>query len=211
MCGIIGSYNYHNTFLLKSLMIESRIRGLRSIGIFNGKEISILEYENSDSFLEKTNRYEFDKIFIGHTRYSTSGNDCQPLLRLGVALAFNGVLTMEDLPMGVGRTDNDGEFLIDNISKDKRLGEGFPTASYSVIYSKDDKLYFSRNGKRPLYYFQNGSSILVASTDSIFVRSGITQSIKCVAGTVYSFDGNLKIERTEEMEDLQNDNIYNWR
>ena len=85
----------------------------------------------------------------------------------------------------------------------------YPDASISscVINSKEKKLKFFRNDKRPLWYFYNKNSIIATSTKDIFKRLNIHNPYKCESCLEYQVDfENIEIKKNKiksSMKDMQ--------
>jgi glutamine phosphoribosylpyrophosphate amidotransferase len=189
MCGIIGYYSEeHDPYNLKmaaDVFMQSKIRGLHSFGyshLPNGRLQTERCHELApllDSILETEPRE-----FIGHCRYSTSGDyhnhdNNQPIGIDEFSLVFNGVISMKTKAeneeiWGPLKTDNDGEIFI------KHLVNGdCPVSfvdsikgSFAGLWYQDNEMYFVRNKRRPAAYTTNNGAVYIASTKDILKRAG---------------------------------------
>ena len=194
MCGVIGvklkqeldEESFNN---LTDLIYESRIRGMHAYGfsflinneIVISKTLSISKQIIRNILLEmKTDSLLF------HSRYSTSGDfynkeNNQPICVNGVALVFNGILSMKnkqiiekDFNITMA-TENDGEVFIRQCDDTPNkyiafLKENYACSFAGIILSK--KSFFAiRNNKRPMYLYEDNKLTIVCSTLDIFLRS----------------------------------------
>lgn len=191
MCAVIGvkilNPNAHDIQLVRNLFHESRIRGKHATGVTYYKEgvlNTIKEPIPADEFIAKHNPREWidsDEItFIGHCRYSTSDlNYNQPIADDALSLVHNGVISQE-LPSnwkdsyGIEcETKNDSELLFHTL-KQGHSPEYWKDASISAIWlTEDGTMRYNRNGKRPLWVFENDRYTILASTRDIMKRAGL--------------------------------------
>lgn len=191
MCAVIGvkilNPNAHDIQLVRNLFHESRIRGKHATGVTYYKEgvlNTIKEPIPADEFISKHNPRDWidgDTItFIGHCRYSTSDlNYNQPIADDALSLVHNGVISQE-LPSnwkdsyGIEcETKNDSELLFHTL-KQGHSPEYWKDASISAIWlTEDGTMRYNRNGKRPLWVFEDDRYTILASTRDIMKRAGI--------------------------------------
>lgn len=198
MCAVIGvkikNPNAHDIQLVRNLFHESRIRGKHATGVTYYKEgvlNTIKESIPADEFIAKHNpKYWIngDSItFIGHCRYSTSDlNYNQPIADDALSLVHNGVISQE-LPSnwkdsyGIEcETKNDSELLFHTL-KQGHPPEYWKDASISSIWLTDQGIMsYNRNGKRPLWVFEDERYTILASTKDIMNRAGLIHGPKRV-------------------------------
>ena len=214
MCGVIGinSIDYIDPNIIKRLLEQTRIRGLHATGvsfIYNGRIFSEIVPAPSTDFRVLDFKI---KSFIAHCRYSTSDLQYnQPIFTEDFSIVHNGVIDQSD-PSGWAkkynmnfRTRNDSEIILNSWVKNKHplLLDG---SMASIILSlKEKSINFFRNEQRPLYYTQNNTTTIIASTYDILKRSGfenITKTLPCVD---YKLKDNIITNKLirEPLEDLQ--------
>jgi len=198
---------------LKSLFVESQIRGRHATGlsmIKNNKIWSYIMPEPAETFVEK---FEWDRLLgepklrvIGHCRYSTSDlRYNQPLHTDKVALAHNGVVTQDssehwhrygyDL-----ETSNDSELLLRSVIVGNEPLVEFSEASMAVAeLSVASGLRWYRNAKRPLYSVKVSNGYFVCSTRDIASRAGLKNAVRCSPGVVYTPRDTIKLIEVEEL------------
>lgn len=192
MCGVIGA-KIHNVeeadlLLIRNLFKETRIRGKHATGVTflkQGKLHTIKEPIPADDFIAKHNPADWvdsDNVltFIAHARYSTSDlRYNQPIADDELSVVHNGVISQESPDSwsslyGIEcETKNDSELLFHTL-KNGESPEYWQDASISTIWLTDDgSLQYSRNGKRPLWIFEDQRSLVLTSTKDIAKRAGI--------------------------------------
>jgi len=186
MCGVVAYYSNETDItdlkLVKNLMHQSKIRGLHSFGIAYKHKDKIVVNKKFDVTEVPINE---TTMFIGHNRYSTSGNwkehnNNQPIEHKDSYLVFNGVIDMgtkeeiENKYNIVIESDNDGEIFIQQLQKkvpEKIIKD--LNCSFAGAFIKDNKIYCIRNAHRPLWVYVRDESVFIASTKDIFTRCGI--------------------------------------
>ena len=216
MCAVIGvfSKNIINTSFIKLLMQQSMIRGKHATGVSylldNTLVTNIKAQEASNFDFQSINT----KLFIGHTRYSTSSLEYnQPIYNDNLSIVHNGVITQEDSSSWEKynynfKTKNDSEFILKSFEENTHPINDYPEASIaSIVLDKKNKhLHFFRNEKRPLYFKKTNDCIVIASTKDILIRSGISDPNKCKSCYDYKVDCNINVEETKlrkSFKDLQ--------
>jgi asparagine synthetase B (glutamine-hydrolysing) len=169
---------------IASLLRRSRIRGLHSFGVWalSGDQVVFersLEYRNIIKTIYDLplNR---ETTVIAHNRYSTSGDwrkieNAQPLYLAGIAMAFNGVITMQDKAIYSRNYDyefetgNDGEIFLRHIQNGVNAVQFIldMPGSFAGIWHANGTTYIGRNSRRPLWYYLNEGRCAVASTKQI--------------------------------------------
>lgn len=188
MCGIIGYYSNTPTkehgVILKSLINQSKIRGLHAFGysyLEGDKYLTKKYYQNEFNQIE----FPITKQLIFHNRYSTSGDfknhiNNQPINIEEVGLVFNGVINMgtkEEMEQEYNitlTTSNDGEVLLrvsDFNPEDMLKFITENKCSFSGLLLKDKTLYALRNKNRPGWFLEYNGGLFIASTKDIFVRA----------------------------------------
>lgn len=153
MCGVVGYVGNVNPALVAKVVEESKVRGLHSLG-----------------------SYILPNAGIYHTRYCTSGDAPQPIMKGKVGIVMNGVICMDTKKYMEKKfnvkmdTDNDAELLSFFSPTDFR--NHFPNASIACLILTPKYLLAYRNAKRPLWIIQKGKSVLLASTRDILKRAG---------------------------------------
>lgn len=218
---------------ITNLFFESKIRGKHSSGLSYGKsEINTFVLPiASDKFIHKKGykkamNHIKEEPIIGHIRYSTSDlHFNQPIqIRKNFSIVHNGVITQrefvfwkedyKDLLNGYElKTKNDTELLgisfYRYLKGEKKFNPFFyfkkSSIACSILYK--GRIYFFRNGKRPLYYYKDEKFFLLASTKDIFLRAGLKEKyIKKVKPFVLYkfFKNNIKMKKFEiNKKDLQ--------
>ncbi len=160
MCGIIGYVGEIDDELLARLEHESKVRGLHT---FYG--------------------YYSKRIGIAHCRYSTSGEDPQPIqMDDGLIFCFNGVIDMrtkKEMEKAWGikmATDNDGEIIL-QLAKTPQQSLEFlkhNPCSFAGLWQYGGTLVAIRNAHRPLWCWDDGKVVILVSTADILKRSGLS-------------------------------------
>lgn len=188
MCSIIGYKGKFKSDVVNRLLDNSRIRGLHSFGYAfydNGTLVNkkYLDYQ----LFKKGLLSDKPNLFIGHFRYSTSGDfndpdNNQPLYCEDVALAFNGVISQKTKPemekeynMSL-KSDNDGYILLSKYNDKDFISN--PNISFAMVCLRDNKLLALRNPNRPLHQFENPEITVFASTKDILNRSGLNNTVE---------------------------------
>lgn len=207
MCGVLGifirDFNEGDYGLIRSLFQQSMIRGKHATGVSyvkEGKVHTIKEPIPADEFISKQNletwRNEDGNLYcIGHIRYSTSDlRYNQPFSTDQLGIVHNGVISQEPASTWFEtydlrcETENDSELILRAMESEERkhpLVEFHP-ASMAVCTVDNEKVITAfRNEERPLYYSKDDRKILFASTQDIFTRSGVNNSIKTRMYTVH--------------------------
>ena len=214
MCGVIGinSIDYIDPNIIKKLLEQTRIRGLHATGvsfIYNGRIFSEIVPAPSTDFRVLDFKI---KNFIAHCRYSTSDLQYnQPIFNENYSIVHNGVIDQSD-PSGWAkkykmnfRTRNDSEIILNSWVKNQHplLLDG--SMASIILNLKNKSINFFRNEQRPLYYTQNATTTIIASTFDILKRSGLTNIIKTKPCVDYMLKDNKITENIirESLEDLQ--------
>ena len=218
MCGVIGAYlespTQEQIDTLKSLFVESGIRGLHASGysvIRNGKVFTqkapVPAHVFVESHFAELQPGDYTLQLIGHTRYSTSDLEYNQPIQVfdDLALAHNGVVTQE--PPGMWhrygyelQTANDSELLYQARHAGHEPLVEFPTATMAVCeLSVADGLRWYRNGGRPLYHVKVANGYFICSTKDIAERAGLKGARRCKPGTIYTPTGTTKLTRTKEL------------
>jgi glutamine phosphoribosylpyrophosphate amidotransferase len=167
MCGVIG-FDSPNTDpyreVLARLLVESSYRGLHSLGFaWLGRQSMMLHH--SPPLIEREAVRELLDLaldglphisLIGHTRYCTSDPESPlPVIRDGVAIVLNGVISQEtsenwpntrDLPY---EGQNDAEIAL-RFAQDGALAKHGGSFAIGILYPEGDQTWV-RNGHRPLW------------------------------------------------------------
>tara|TARA_R110000824_G_scaffold272414_3_gene460945 strand:- start:150 stop:806 length:657 start_codon:yes stop_codon:yes gene_type:complete len=218
MCGIFSIVSEKDISLdfISKILLELKIRGKHSTGISwieDGQLKTDIQAVASDEYIIPNIK---TKVIIGHTRYSTSSLEYnQPITNKNIAVVHNGVITQKDYKHWQNEeykflTKNDSEYIIKSFLLNKHPLIEYPDASISTcVLNKENKtLKYFRNDKRPLWYYQNETSIIAISTKNIFERLDIQGSKKCESCLEYEIDLNKKInikknKITKSIKDLQ--------
>ena len=185
MCGIIGAVIKNNDTmsltLLSRLFQQSRIRGMQSYGWATSREMKprIGSLREAHCAILKL---QSGTNFIGHCRYSTSGETPQPLYLKRypeIVMAFNGNISMKTKPEIEAaykikmETDNDGEVFIHYIiSGGYSLLIQDPFVSFAGVWLQNNHLWVLRNERRPGWSCTFNGNFFIASTKDIFLRAG---------------------------------------
>lgn len=197
MCGIFGykvlkSGDVSKALpLFEALMLQSQVRGKHSTGVSwvrsNGKlgvlkeAISAKDFVSSWTWLKLADTLPNE--MIGHCRYSTSGQDIQPITLNGMALVHNGIVNMADKDMLENmysvslETDNDSEIIlqkmvqayeghegeaeVDEFGNSDALALGLgslydvrdPIFALAVLEASTREILLVRDHIRPLWFF----------------------------------------------------------
>lgn len=187
MCGIVGYFTKNrgtdDDIIFHKLIKESRIRGIHSFGysyIRDGR-ITMQKFHDVDF---KSIRMPLGEAIIYHNRYSTSGDfvdhrNNQPIHIQDTSLVFNGVIDMGNKAEMQERwgiqmeTENDGEVVLrkSNFNPAAMVEFVKEHGSFSGLVLQGNSLYAFTNGLRPLWYWELGQSVFLASTKDIFTRA----------------------------------------
>lgn len=185
MCGLVAwiSGPHSDVGVVRRVMAESAIRGIHAFGVAMPGKQPRKFFRLGDALDCMTK-----PPMIFHNRYSTSGDwrehlNNQPLFREGVSLAFNGTLDMRskremEIAHGVKlHTSNDGELpliaYLDGGVEGLRSFIAQSKGSFAGILITKSKIIALRNARRPLW-LHAGSSLVIASTEDILKRAGLT-------------------------------------
>jgi len=189
MCGIIGFYSPEPTDehfkLLQELILQSKIRGLHAFGTAYYNDVGEIQVKKTDCLATEWLLESKPNMLIYHNRYSTSGdyvnmNNNQPLLVGDMALAFNGVLSMDKKEVFEAKynvkcnSDNDGEVFLQKIMEGEDIVEFLKQekqCSFAGLFLREGRVYALRNNKRPLYWFKYRNAVFVVSTSDIVKRA----------------------------------------
>lgn len=193
MCAIVGFSSTNVTtediFVLKRVMVESRIRGKHASGIAwcntKGSIESFVQPIPIDQLVET---FDFSRVvnkgkatLIAHARYSTSDIKYnQPIVGADCAIVHNGVITQSD-PSGWQetygykcKTKNDSELLLHCVEDGLNPYQVFPVSSFAaIVMNANSELIPIRNGLRPMWKGKIGKGIVYASTYDILRRAGV--------------------------------------
>jgi glutamine phosphoribosylpyrophosphate amidotransferase len=206
MCGVLGitiaDFNDRDYELIRSLFIQSMIRGKHATGVSfvkNKKVHTIKESIPANEFIRKqtleTWKNEDGNLYcIGHIRYSTSDlRYNQPFSTDEVGIVHNGVISQtppEKWPQLYGyktETANDSELILRAYEKDDNPLQVFQPASMAVcVIHADKRLTAFRNHERPLYYYHDDRATIFASTKDILARAGIPHAVKTDMFRIYN-------------------------
>ena len=217
MCGVVALSGKGSPELVRSLLLESNIRGQHATGISweeNGKIWTKKEPLPATQFLEKLEeRALSSKNLIAHSRYSTSDLwHNQPIAEDGISVVHNGVVSQDPPEMwphlfGYSCSGkNDSELILKSLLAGKIPLLEFPEASIASCVLEPGKLRFFRNGKRPLWYCLEDSWVVVSSTKDILQRSTGKQPIECKPFVEYEFTEKLstrELPKPTNFVDLQ--------
>ena len=199
MCAVIGLFlRCIDQDLIKRVFHESSIRGLPATGISylkNGQVITIKEPVAARDFsalncIEDFVNEDGNLYMIGHCRYSTSDLEYnQPIANNSLSIVHNGVISQE-LPENWERiynvrteTKNDTELLF---RRNKNVFVDWEDSSISAIeLSEDRSIRFYRNGRRPLYYTETETGVIITSTKDIIKRSKINGKTQRTSPGIY--------------------------
>lgn len=212
MCGVLGiiikDFNEQDYDLVRSLFIQSMIRGKHATGVSytkNNKVHTIKDPIPAEQWIQNQNlenwRNEDGNLYcIGHIRYSTSDlRFNQPMSTDEIAIAHNGVISQESKDTWFEKygyeteTSNDSELILRALEKKENPLIKFCQASMAVCTIDNNKVITGfRNEARPLYYSHDSKSIIFTSTKDIAKRSNLTNTNKCSMLTVYKIE-NMNI------------------
>ena len=235
MCAVIGvlikNPSIKDFELIKSIIFESKIRGLHATGIsflphWSNKVETIKEAISADIFIEKY--LGSDKLpqfinadgnlyMVGHCRYSTSDLEFnQPIANDNLSVVHNGVITQElphlwqELYGYSCETKNDTELLLHTIENNNSPLRDWVNSSMAVcLLTKQKELKVFRNGKRPLYLTELPNGFLITSTKDIVKRVNSNFNSKKIEYNTYftfNYNGNCVInaENIPNTIDYQN-------
>lgn len=188
MCGIVGYspdggvVSSDAAHLFSRLYLESVVRGLHAFGIATGALV-VRSFQATDV----TGAFDPSSACVAHARYSTSGDwhsheNNQPIVFGGVALAFNGVISMAnketyEREFGVSCvTANDGEIFVRRLlaGDDPERFISSMSGSFAGVWLRDGRLYAARNARRPMWRSDHHGR-WYASTRDIFTRAGFPE------------------------------------
>jgi len=218
MCGVIGAYlkspTQEQIDTLKSLFVESGIRGLHASGysvIRNGKVFTqkapVPAHVFVESHFAELQSGDYTLQLIGHTRYSTSDLEYNQPIQVfdDCALAHNGVVDQRSPAHWVNygyelTTLNDSELLYQSCYAGNEPLVEFPEATMAVCELSIEKgLRWYRNAGRPLYYVKVSNGYFICSTADIAKRAGLKRAKRCAPGTVYTPSGKAKLISVKEL------------
>lgn len=214
MCAILGLYikrvSEKDLGLIRDLFRESQIRGKHATGfsyLEEGTIKTIKEPIPGSDFIEKYDPKYFlgkELRMIAHFRYSTSDLEYnQPISDKDLSIAHNGVITQEPFEKWEGnfKTKNDSEFVFKSHEKSSHPLIDFPEGSIAVCGLDLNRIFFYRNGKRPLHYTNTFGNLIISSTRDIIERCISVANIEeTVPGIEYSFEGNVSNLKTRTIE-----------
>jgi len=209
MCGVLGiaikNFNERDYDLVRSLFIQSMIRGKHATGVSyvkHGKIITNKDPIPANEWIEKQDlnewRNEDGNLYcVGHVRYSTSDlRYNQPMASDKIGIVHNGVISQESPTTWEERykfrteTSNDSELILRAMEKEKNPLTYFHPASMAVCALYNDKrLVAFRNEERPLYSAITERSSVFASTSDILKRSGMKEIVKIPMYRIITVDG----------------------
>lgn len=213
MCAVIGAVLHKPTsselVLLENVFLESSIRGLHATGVSyikNGKLNTLIEPFSAEKFFHRYHLQSMldennDLYIIGHCRYSTSDLEYnQPISTDKISIVHNGVITQE-LPENWNtlygystKTKNDSELLLKSVESGNIPLEEWESSSIAAVeLHNNKKMFFYRNGKRPLYITKLNNGIIVTSTADIMRRASNDMFIaeEAKKDCVYQYDTEL--------------------
>lgn len=225
MCGVLGiaikNFNERDYDLVRSLFIQSMIRGKHATGVSyvkHGKVVTIKDPIPANEWIQQQNledwKNEDDNLYcVGHIRYSTSDlRYNQPMASDRIGIVHNGVISQESADTWESRyglrteTSNDSELILRAMEKEINPLEHFRPASMAVCAVRDNKQIIAfRNEERPLYCAFMDNMTVFASTADILKRSGISNITKVPMYRILTVDEfnvsgyNMKVN----IEDLQ--------
>lgn len=205
MCGLIAVVAKTKSFdvaLFDRLMTEAQIRGQHSTGLASVNRNKSLNTINHAVPAHLFPRADFSSLIhpttqaaVGHFRYSTSGGTTnQPIMRNGVALAHNGVVSQAPKQQWSSlfdvecEGDNDSEILLQYyLSPTSQHPLDIQSSSQACVVLTPQELVFWRNEERPLYYSDNDHEFIVSSTKDILIRAGVTKKsiVRCESCVEY--------------------------
>jgi len=228
MCGVLGiairNFNERDYDLVRSLFIQSMIRGKHATGVSyvkNGRVNTIKDPIPADEWIKQQNlenwKNEDGNLYcVGHVRYSTSDlRFNQPMATDDLSIVHNGVISQEAQETWHSHYDletitaNDSELVLRALEKGKDPLTYFHPASMAVCALYNDKRIVAfRNAERPLYYAYDLNYLIFTSTEDIAKRSNLTNIHKTSMLTMYTiehFQMNAvhDILRNSNDEDLQ--------
>jgi glutamine phosphoribosylpyrophosphate amidotransferase len=218
MCSVIGVYlespTQEQIETLKSLFVESGIRGLHASGysvIRNGKVFTqkapVPAHVFVESYFAELQPGDYTLQLIGHTRYSTSDLEYNQPIQVfdDCALAHNGVVDQRNAARWVEygyqlTTLNDSELLYQSRYAGNEPLVEFPKATMAVCELSVEKgLRWYRNAGRPLYYVKVANGYFIMSTTDIAKRAGLKGAKRCKPGVIYTPQENAKLTTVKEL------------
>lgn len=225
MCGVLGlaikNFNERDYDLVRSLFIQSMIRGKHATGVSyvkHDKVVTVKDPIPANEWIHQQNLEDWTNedgnlYCIGHIRYSTSDlRYNQPMASDRIGIVHNGVISQESADTWESRyglrteTSNDSELILRAMEKEINPLEHFRPASMAVCAIFNDKRIVSfRNEERPLYCAFTDNVTVFASTADILKRSGISNITKVPMYRILTVDEfnvsgyNMKVD----VEDLQ--------
>ena len=220
MCAIFGFLNYGNKIngtilkrLIKALSINAEVRGTDATGIsYIGNDGNIKVFKRPKP-AHKVNLYFplNTKCVIGHTRYTTQGNEKfnqnnHPFTEVnGFSLAHNGVInndielrSMYNLPDSNIETDSyiavqllDRQPKLD-FNAIKFMAENLIGSFMITILNKDNTLYLVK-GSNPicLYHLKSIGLYVYASTEEILKNALISCGLNCRYHKITMQEGDI--------------------
>lgn len=194
MCGIVGFWSSSATEedleCLRVVLLESEIRGRHASGVawHDGQQLHCASLPvPMSTFLEEFSLGQLrasdgSMLLLGHARYSTSDREFnQPIMdrERTAVIVHNGVVTQADPASWRARYGfpcegrNDSELLLQALLAGRDPLETFPGASIAAAWIVGRRLFYARNGLRPLWRATLGAGEIVASTEHILLSAGL--------------------------------------
>lgn len=189
MCAILGYKSASfDCGLVERLLDGSRLRGVHAFGFScpstTGRPHTekFIDYEQfKQSLLEKK-----PETFIAHFRYSTSGDwqvidNNQPAQLGAVSIAFNGVLSQGSIPemekeFGVQITHENDAYVLIQKYRDEQFRKS-ANITYAMVGLEGSTLVAVRNPMRPLWLYEAEQTTILASTNDIITRAGLSGAV----------------------------------
>lgn len=187
MCAVIGIKGKIKSETVKQLFIESQIRGRHATGVSyykDNKIHTIREAVPAEEFIkihDPSEWFEGENItMIGHCRYSTSDLEYnQPIAKGDRSLVHNGVITQEEPHKWAQmygyqcEGKNDTELLFESWDTDV-----WPDSSIACIFLEENKMKWTRNGRRPMWITKTDQATIITSTKDIAIRAGFENPVR---------------------------------
>lgn len=197
MCGIVaysGKKDF-NSSIIKMLMLSNLTRGMDATGIYSPKNGLKKDNINATAYFGKPlNNIKKDKVFIGHLRAKTFGENsaanAHPFEYPSLVGVHNGTLIM---PWELAKKYNidplkcqvDSQVIYsiindqidtsDNNVTSIHILSVFEGAAALIYYNKEDgNLYVYRNKERPLHFGFAGTEMYIASMEESLELAGCT-------------------------------------
>lgn len=239
-CAVVGVFNHDKAAKMAYFSLFSmQHRGQEAAGISSSNGFKIKTIKNrglvTQVFDDKSLETLQGKMAVGHTRYSTAGDDsildAQPVFAkydLGeIAIVHNGNLTnaqeirSELISKGaIFQTHMDTENLIHLIAKsDKdKLIDRITDAvqrikgAYSLIFQSRTKMFVVRDpqGFRPLSLAKLGDGYVVASETCAFDLIGATYIRDVKPGEMLVFEKNRPPQSFQVLEPVQHHCVFEY-